>query len=265
MINHSFVVMAYKDSPYLSECLNSLKDQTIESNIYISTSTPSTYINDIANKFGVEVFITDAGQGIAHDWNFSLQQGKTKYITLAHQDDIYLPSYTESCLRSAERYKDTLICFTDYAEIADGKDRSGTLLLKVKNSILWCCMPFKKNLKSNFWKKKLISLGSPIAAPSVMYNIEKLFGFRFSNEFKVNMDWDAWYRMSEMEGRFVYIRKMLMKHRIHIDSATTKGLEANFRQNEDSRMFNRLWPEFIASWLARLYSKSYLSNTELKS
>src|SRR6187431_3208020 len=135
MINHSFVVMAYKDSPYLSECLNSLKGQTIESNIYISTSTPSTYINDIANQFGVEVFITETGQGIAHDWNFSLQLGKTKYITLAHQDDIYLSDYTDTCLRSAERYNDTLICFTDYAEIVDGHDRSGTLLLNVKNVI----------------------------------------------------------------------------------------------------------------------------------
>ena len=264
MINHSFAVMAYNDSPYLSDCLNSLKCQTIESTIYISTSTPSTYINAIANKFGVEVFITEAGQGIAHDWNFSLQQGKTKYITLAHQDDIYLSGYTDACLRSAERYNDTLICFTDYAEIADGNDRTGTLLLKVKNSILWCCMPFKKNLKRKFWKKILISLGSPIAAPSVMYNLEKLAGFTFSNEFNVNMDWDAWYRMSEMEGRFVYVSKMLMKHRIHIDSATTKGLEANFRQSEDSRMFKRMWPEFIASRLARLYSKSYHSNTELK-
>jgi glycosyltransferase involved in cell wall biosynthesis len=264
MINHSFAVMAYKDSPYLSDCLNSLKSQTIESIIYISTSTPSTYINEIANKFGIEVFISEAGQGIAHDWNFSLQLGKTKYITLAHQDDIYLSGYTDACLRSAERYKDTLICFTDYSEIVAGDDRFDTLLLNVKNSILWCSMPFKKNLKRNFWKKRLISMGSPIAAPSVMYNIEKLTGFTFSNAFNVNMDWDAWYRMSEMEGRFVYVNKVLMKHRIHIDSTTTKGLEANVRQNEDSRMFKRLWPEFIACRLARLYSKSYHSNTDLK-
>jgi len=41
MTKHSFAVMAYKDSPYLSDCLDSLKDQTVKSEIYITTSTPS--------------------------------------------------------------------------------------------------------------------------------------------------------------------------------------------------------------------------------
>ncbi len=260
MINHSFAVMAYKDPPYLSECLDSLKNQTVESVIYITTSTPSAYISELAIYYGVEVFVTESGKGIAHDWNFSLQQASTKYVTLAHQDDLYMPGYAETCLDSGEKFKDTLICFTGYSEIVDGKDRSGTFLLRVKRFMLWFFMPCNKNICSKFWKKKLLSTGSPIAAPSVMYNRDKLFGFQFSDEFSINIDWDAWYRMTRMEGRFVYVKKVFLKHRIHPDSATSAGLKANLRQSEDLKMFKRFWPGFLAKLFAKFYARSYKSN-----
>lgn len=263
MSNHSFAVLAYSESPYLAACLDSLKDQTMQSDIYISTSTPSEYISDMAKKYGVELFITEPGQGIAHDWTFGLQQAKTKYVTLAHQDDVYMPDYTASCINQAEKFKDTLICFTNYSEIVEGKERSGTQLLRIKRFMLWFFMPFRKNIQSRSWKKKMLSAGCPIPAPSVMYNREKLTGFQFSAEFSINMDWDAWYRMAYMEGRFVYVNKPLLKHRIHPDSATTKGLEVNLRQKEDLLMFKRFWPGRIAKILAKMYGRSYTSNKEV--
>ncbi len=260
MISHSFAVMAHKDSPYLTACLDSLKAQTIESKIYISTSTPSAFIEGIAKKYDVEIYVALPGQGIVHDWNFSLQQAKTKYVTLAHQDDLYMPEYTERCLDAAEKFNDTLICFTGYNEIAGQKIRSYNRLLLIKRFMLLSFMPIKKNIKNKTWKNYLLSIGCPIAAPSVMYNLENLTHFQFSNKFSINMDWDAWYRMSEMKGRFVYVTKTLLQHRIHSDSATTSGLVANHRQSEDLLMFNRFWPGFIAKQLARIYAGSYKSN-----
>jgi len=260
MTSHSFAVMAYQDSPYLPHCLESLKSQTTPSFIYITTSTPSDYIHDIARQFGVPVFITETGRGIAHDWNFSLQQATTKYVTLAHQDDIYLPEYTARCLSRAEKFQDTLICFTDYTEIVDGVERAGTLLLRVKLLMLGFFMPLKKNLWRPFWKKRLLSVGCPIAAPSVMYNVEKLRDFQFSADYSINMDWDAWCRMAFMPGRFVYANQVLLQHRIHADSATTKGLEANLRQQEDLEIFQRFWPPFLARAIAGFYAGSYKSN-----
>ncbi len=260
MISHSFAVMAHRDSPYLTACLDSLKAQTIESKIYITTSTPSGYIEEIAKKYEVETYVSPPNQGIAHDWNFSLQQAKTKYVTLAHQDDLYMPEYTERCVAAAEKFKDTLICFTGYNEIAGQKIRSHNRLLVIKRFMLWSFMPIKKHIKSKTWKNYLLSIGCPIAAPSVMYNLENLNNFQFSNEFSINIDWDAWYRMSGMKGRFVYVTKTLLQHRIHSDSATTSGLKANARQNEDLEMFNRFWPGFIAKRLAGIYAGSYKSN-----
>lgn len=260
IINHSFGVLVYKDSPYLSACLDSLTTQTVRSKIFISTSTPSEYIETTAKKYNIPVYINEEGKGIAHDWNFCMQKAETKYLTLAHQDDIYLQGYTENCLAKAEKYQDVLICFTDYSELVNEKERSSTILLIIKKLILYFFMPIKKNIKSKFIKKRFLSFGSPIAAPSVLYNLKKIKNFSFSNEFTVNMDWDAWYKMSLMQGRFVYVNKKLMQHRIHEDSATTKGIESESRKKEDLIMFKRFWNKSVAHFIAKKYMRSYEGN-----
>jgi hypothetical protein len=260
MTDHSFAVMAYGDSLYLADCLDSLRSQTISSHIFITSSTDSEFIRKIAKKYEVDLYLTTPGNGIAHDWNFSLKQGKTKYITLAHQDDIYLNEYTASCMAAAEKFSDTLICFTGYAEIANNQERSNTTLLRIKKFIIGLMMLGRPFLQSRFRKKMLLSFGCPIPAPSVMYNMDILKDFSFSSEFFINMDWDAWYRLSLKEGKFVSVRKKLMLHRIHPNSATTAGLRENKRQEEDIKMFKRFWPGFLGWVMAKLYSFSYRSN-----
>ena len=260
MTKHSFAVMAYKDSPYLSDCLDSLKDQTVKSEIYITTSTPSLYIDETAKKYGIKIFTTESGKGIAHDWNFGLSVAKTKYVTLAHQDDLYNNNYAELCIKAAEKFNDTLICFTGYNEIVGAKERSSTVLLTAKKIMNFMFMPFKKNIKTRGWKKFSQSFGTSIPCPSVMYNKETLNDFTFSEKYKVSLDWDAWLRMSEMKGRFVFVPKTLSKHRIHRASATTEGIQENVRQQEDFEIYCRIWPKFIAKILSKFYSGSYKSN-----
>ena len=54
---HVFAVCAYKDSPYLEQCIRSLKAQTVPSHIIICTSTPSSYIDRLAWKYGLQVCV----------------------------------------------------------------------------------------------------------------------------------------------------------------------------------------------------------------
>jgi hypothetical protein len=256
---HTFVVMAYGDSPYLPECLDSLMRQSVPSIICIATSTPSDYLREQARRIGATLFETETGRGIAHDWNFALRQAKTKYATLAHQDDLYAPTYTEHCLATIKQHPDTLICFTDYSELAGALVRTDSLLLWVKRWLLLLFMPFRRT-KSPFWKTRLLSLGCPIAAPSVLYQLENLRDFQFSSAFSVNMDWDAWSRIAILNGYFFFVPEKLMQHRIHPDSATTRGIEALRRQDEDQHMFRRFWPDPVARVLMYFYSMSYRSN-----
>ncbi len=262
---HSFGVLAYKDSPYLAACLDSLRSQTIQSNIYITTSTPSDYIRNIAQKYNVELFVTELGKGVLHDDNFCLRQAKTKYVTLAHQDDIYLPHYAETCIAAAEKFTDTLICFTNYTEIMEGTDRPTTFMLRVKRFILNFFMPFNAHLKSKFWKRRFLSFGNPIATPTIMYNLHTLPNFQFALELadKPNtLDWFTWCDLAGMKGTFVYCKKVLLKRRIHADSLTSSGLGNDSRYQEDVAMFKRFWAPFMAKILAKIYASSYASNKD---
>ena len=254
---HSFGVLAYKDSPFLVDCLESLKKQTVKSEIFISTSTPSPYIEKLAETYGVKLFVGESGKGMANDWNFCLRKARTKYITLAHQDDVYLPEYAEKCIDRSEMFSDSLICFTDYAEIYNENIRKSTLLLIVKKFIISTFFLFRPTLSAKLLKKGFLSFGNPIAAPSVMFNLEILRSFNFSSDYKINLDWDAWYRLSIMNGKFVFVNEILMLHRIHEESETTIGINSNQRKNEDMAMFKRLWPRPIANALAFFYKKSY--------
>ena len=46
--NHTFAVCAYGESPYLTECLDSLLAQTVKSRILIATATPNEFIRRTA-------------------------------------------------------------------------------------------------------------------------------------------------------------------------------------------------------------------------
>ena len=47
IMQHTFAICAYKESPYLEECIESLMAQEMKSEIIICTSTPNDYIKNI--------------------------------------------------------------------------------------------------------------------------------------------------------------------------------------------------------------------------
>ncbi|NTW33918.1 MAG: glycosyltransferase family 2 protein, partial [Bacteroidetes bacterium] len=210
MDNHTFVIPAYKDSQYLEPCIISLKNQSVKSNIIITTSTPSDYIKQIAGKYSIEIIINNSkNKGIAEDWNFALAQANTSYVTIAHQDDLYEQHYTENVLHKLNYYTETLIVFTDYSELLNENTRNNSLNLIVKKLLLFPFM-FRSVITLRFFKKLLLLFGDPICCPSVTYNKTKLSGFSFSNKFSCTLDWFAWSEMSKKKGNFIFIKKNLM-------------------------------------------------------
>ena len=260
-IKHTFVIVAYKEYDFLEECIKSLKDQSVTSEILISTSTPSQFLERIASKYKISLRVNEKSEGIASDWSFAYNQAKTRYVTLAHQDDLYLPDYTKTCLARAEKFPNNLITFTDYNELFINKLRHNNLNLIIKRIILFPFYVWKKNISSPFWKSKMLLFGSPICCPCVIYNKKNIGDFEFDISFLIGLDWEAWIRLSRMNGDFIYIKKRLMTHRIHEESETTMGIKSNRRRNEDIILFKRLWPEPLVRILSKLYSVSYESNS----
>jgi len=52
---HTFVVLAYKESPFLEDCIKSVMNQQYNSDVVIATSTPNAFIDAIAKKYGLKV------------------------------------------------------------------------------------------------------------------------------------------------------------------------------------------------------------------
>ncbi len=258
-VNHTFVICAYQESRFLEECIRSLKKQTVKSELIMVTSTPNHFIRDMAAKYGIPLEINTGEKGIVQDWNFAYSQAKTKYMTIAHQDDVYKEAYTEVLLREMERSKQTLIGFTDYAEIRYGATVEVNTMLKIKR---WMLLPLRCRVlrKSRFIRRRILSLGCPICCPSVMFQKENLPAQIFTAGYRSDEDWQAWERISRRKGDFVYQSSRLTLHRIHEESATTAIIGDNARAKEDYEMFLKFWPPVIARFLVKHYSKSEKSN-----
>ena len=258
-MEHSFVICAYKESPYLEDCILSLKGQIVQSEILMVTSTPNKHISALAEKYQIPLFINEGESGITQDWNFGYSKAQTKYITIAHQDDVYCAAYTQQILEKLHNEPEALIAFTDYGELRNGKEVRTNTNLKIKR-VLLAPLRMKMFQKNNVVKHFVLSLGNPICCPSVTFHRELLPDQVFVNHFRSNEDWEAWEKIARREGAFVFVPEILMYHRIHEGSETTAIIGDNSRSAEDLEMFRKFWPDPIAGLLTKIYSKSEKSN-----
>ena len=256
--NHTFAICAYKESPYLEECIRSLLNQTIKSNVIMATSTPNEHISKLSEKYHIPFYINTGEKGIGQDWNYAVSQAKTDYVTVAHQDDIYKSDYLEEIVKQIEKTENCVMAFTNYTEIKNGKENPVNTNLKIKELMMF---PLRFFRKSRWIKRSVLSLGNPICCPSVTVNRKKVGEKPYRTNLKCSLDWDTWLAFAEIEGEFVYIPKRLMSHRIHEQSETTALIENNVRLEEDLEIFKRLWPNFIANMLMKQYKNSVKSNT----
>ena len=257
--NHTFAICAYNQSPYLEACIISLKRQTVKSNIIMVTSTPNDYIDQLAKKYDIPCFVNSGESGITQDWNFGYACAGTKYITLAHQDDIYEKDYLKTALDKLEKVKKPLIFFSNYYEIRDGRKVANNQLLMIKRLMLLPLLS-KKVWSSRRIRRWILAFGSPICCPSVLYASENLPDVIFQNGFCACEDWEAWERISRLQGSFIYSSKMLMGHRIHADSETSAVIERHGRSDEEFQMYCKFWPKWFAGKLVKLYAKGQKSN-----
>ena len=256
--NHTFVIPAYGQSAYLELCIESLLAQTVKSDIILTTSTPSAYLENMAANYNIPYFINTQKVGIAGDWNFALSKADTPYITIAHQDDIYMPDYTETVI-PAMNGREVLIAFTAYADLIEGTSHTHSVNALVKKFLLFPFI-FTKSIKSTFFKKAILALGDPICCPSVTFNRELLPHFSFSADYTCALDWFAWYELAKHPGAFLYINKALVKHRIHPASETTAQLANGKRAGEELQLFELMWGQPIAGIIARLYKMGHKAN-----
>lgn len=260
--DHTFVVCAYRESPFLEECVRSCLNQKEKTNVKIATSTPNKQIRRIADKYHLQLDERDVAcsKGIAEDWNFAVSCADTPLVTIAHQDDLYGKNYSYQVLQYLNRCSKPLIAFSDYAELRGDATVITNWLLKIKRILLLPLRP-RISWKSVFIRRRILSLGSAICCPSVTLVKENLDLPVFENNMRSNIDWQAWEKLSRQKGEFVYIPQVLMKHRIHEGSATSELIGQKGRRAEDIFMYRKFWPKRIAMFIEHFYQKGEESNS----
>lgn len=260
-ILHTYVVLAYKESEYLEECIRSVLNQNYKSNVVIATSTPNDYIKNVSKKYNLKLFVNpNPGKGIGYDFDFAVSCGETDLVTVAHQDDIYEKNYSLNIVNNYKKNKTSSILFTDYYEIRDDKIVNSNINLKIKRVLLFP-LHFSLLSKTIFGKRLSLRFGNAICCPAVTFvknNIKTLDIFKCS--FKCDVDWYAWEKLSKQTGKFTFVNKKLMGHRVHESSTTTEIINDHIRTQEDLEMLKKFWPSCIAIFINKYYVKAENSN-----
>src|SRR5690606_13335675 len=133
---HSFVVPAYGRSAHLRDCLASLRAQTRQSPIVVTSSTPYEGLEALVDEFNARLVLHSPNGGIGRDWNFALSQAGTRWATIAHQDDVYLPTFAARTLALIEKHAAARLAMTGYAELLGERTRAATPMLLIKRALL---------------------------------------------------------------------------------------------------------------------------------
>ncbi|MDR0297780.1 MAG: glycosyltransferase, partial [Streptococcaceae bacterium] len=170
LILHTFVICAYKESPYLEVAIRSaLAQESVSadrSRVILYTSTPNAFIRGLCDKYGIAVF-SGNGRGIGSDWNHAVACATTNYVTLVHQDDVYEKEYGAAVIAAFEEKKDATLVFSDYYEMdGSGERRPRNLNLKIKTAALRLMMLSKNKT----YQRRIFAFGDFISCPAVSYN-----------------------------------------------------------------------------------------------
>ena len=252
---HAFVVLAYGESPFLGACLESLASQSQPGRVVVATSTPNDLVERSAQAFGLPLLINPRSEGIAADWNFGLNATSARFVTLAHQDDVYRPGYL-GAVSEVLRERDAAVCFTGYDEVDDAGRPTISKISRVQHLIE--ALTLGRTLRPTSRRMRaFLAFGNPLPCSSVTFDRELLDGFSFSDAYASNLDWDAWLRLLDAGATFVRAPERLVGRRRNPHTATSQLIADGRRQAEDLQMFRRIWPRPIADAIAYAYRAGY--------
>ena len=258
---HSFAVCAYGDSPYLERCLRSLKAQTAASELLICTSTPSPFISGLAEKYGIPLYVRDGVSGIGADWNFAFDTAKGRFVTLAHQDDMYEKHYTERLLSAARRWPDMTLFTTSSVTVKNGTPQPARAPEIVKK-LLRIPLRFRRLADRTAVKRLVLQLGNAVMCPTCAYRKDVCGESPFSETHKFILDWEFLWDLAGRGGRWICDERPGIFYRIHGDAATASCIGSNVRETEEREMFRRMWPEAAVKLILHFYRRSYDAYTE---
>ena len=212
----SVMMTAYNAEKFIREAIESILNQTFldfEFIILDDYSTDNSYeiINEYAKRdTRILVLRNEKNLGIAESRTKCIKLAKGKYIAIADADDISIPTRLEKQLKYLEEYKEYGVV-GGFLELFDSK--TGKII------------GLRKYYKDDAKLRKRIFIYSPVAQPASMVKKEVFDNIGFYNpEYPPAEDLDLWFRLGT-KYKFANIQEVLIKYRVHRNSATIKNIQ----------------------------------------
>ena len=226
------------------------------SEIIICTSTPSNFLEQMGEKYGVSVYVRQGESNIRDDWNFAWEKADGEFVTLAHQDDVYHRTYGERLKKAVLAWPDMTVFTSDYVIVKGDRLISWDKLLLVKRILR---MPLRLKCASHLSQVKKLSLmlGNSICCPATTYCKKKIGEPLIRSDYSFVLDWENMLRLAERPGRWICEEKPLLCYRVHDGAATKACIRDHRREQEEREMFERFWPRPVVELLMRGYRTAY--------
>ena len=257
---HTFAICAYGESPYLSQCIRSLKLQKVRSEIILCAAEESAFLREMSERFDIPLFIRGGAPDIREDWLFAWRCARGRFVTLAHQDDIYRKNYTEELIRAYGRFPDMSVFVSDYMTIRmeNGRAVDDTLnAVWLVKKVLRVPLRLRGLADLSAIKKSGVIFGNALCCPTCTYRKEWFGDEMFLSGYKFALDWENLYRLAGEKGRFVVCEKPLLAYRVHEDAATMRSIRSSERAGEEEAMFRQMLPGKAAEYLMKAYRLAY--------
>jgi glycosyltransferase involved in cell wall biosynthesis len=257
----SVIVPTYNRAEFISDCLYSVLNQTFTSLELIvvddgSTDNTREIVGRIEDKRVKYIHVKHSGRPSVPR-NIGLRAAKGEYLAFLDSDDLW----------ESEKLDDQVSLMEENAEIdltyakVINFDQSGDKNIAVRSPYLKNGTPKYRLLFGNF-------------IPTISVVIRRAFLKRHNLQFNENLlwveDYDLWLRSAMCGGRFVFLDKVLAKHRLH-DNQITKtsigkadvynlliglpGSDWFFERLKEMAIFRlrvRMIPEKVKLWTLRI-------------
>lgn len=99
MVEISVVIPVFNGQEFISEALQSIKNQTVKPFEIVVVNDGSTdFSKEIALSFGARVIDNETNRGIGYSRKRGSVEAKGNYIAYLSCDDVYSPTFLESCI-----------------------------------------------------------------------------------------------------------------------------------------------------------------------
>lgn len=236
-MKHTFVILAYNVSDDLEECIKSVINQSVKSNIVIATSTPNDYIFDLASEYSLGVMVNKEKSNKGRDYNFAINSFDTPLVTIAHQDDLYDRNYTKEIKKCYKKNKDATLIFTDNYEIHnDKKVTKSKKLFWIRYHLFPLKYRFFQNKK--FFKLRCLRRDKYICTSSITFVKKNINDDIFPTNLKYDNDWQGLIDLAKEDTKFVYLKEKLVGYRIE-EKAVNKT-----KIKEDDKILRSMYPNW---------------------